>query len=91
MLASYQAVGIFEEWNLSMQLFNATVQSSVRSWDNTLALNQGLMTADKRALLDWAYLSPEVNAALRADILLYEFALAIFKHQTTVALGVSWQ
>lgn len=91
MLASYQAVGIFEEWDLSMQLFNATVKSSVRSWDRSLALNPGLASPARHALLEWAYLSPEVNAALRADILLYEFALSIFKHQTSVALGVAWQ
>lgn len=91
MLASYQAVGIFEEWDLSMQLFNANVKSSVRNWNGTLVLNQGYMDPERRRLLEWAYMSPDLNAVLRADILLYEFALSIFKHQTFVALGTLWK
>jgi len=41
MLSSYKAVGIFEEWEVSMELFNATIKSPVRSWDAHLFLNQG--------------------------------------------------
>lgn len=40
-LLSYTAVGIFEEWDLSMELFDAKVVSSVRGWDKRVAHNPG--------------------------------------------------
>ena len=91
MLSSYNAVGIFEEWDLSMQLFNATVKSSVRDWDSTMNLNGGVEIEGRAELLEWAYLSPEINIALAADMMLYDFATSLFRHQTAVVLGKEWQ
>jgi len=77
MLSSYKAVGIFEEWEVSMELFNATIKSPVRSWDAHLFLNQGFGQLGREALLQWAYLSPDLNAALASDIVLYDVSYAI--------------
>lgn len=83
-------MGIFEEYDLSMQLFNATVKSSVRNWDAGMWLNHGVHDFGRVSLLQWAYLSPELNAVLAADILLYDFAVEVFKRQTHEALGKEW-
>ncbi|CAM9632784.1 unnamed protein product [Scytosiphon promiscuus] len=90
MLSNYTAVGIFEEWQLSMQLFDATVKSSVRKWDAGVSLNHGVDLVGRESLLQWAYVSPEINVALTADILLYEFAREVFKRQTSAVLGTVW-
>lgn len=90
MLSSYNAVGIFEEWDISMQLFNATVKSSVRDWGTTENLNAGVQLEGRAELLEWAYLSPEINMALAADMMLYDFALSLFRHQTNEVLGIEW-
>lgn len=91
MLSNYTAVGIFEEWELSMQLFDATVKSSVRRWDARVSLNHGVDHVGRESLLQWAYTSPEINVALAADILLYEFAWDVFKRQTSTVLGTVWE
>lgn len=91
MLLKYAAVGIYEKWDMSMQLFNATIKSSVRSWDSSLLLNAGITTPERDEVLRWAYLSPEINIALAADILLYDYALSVFKKQTSAVLGVEWR
>lgn len=90
MISSYVAVGIFEEFELSMQLFNATVNSSVRNWDAGMWLNHGEHSFGRDALLQWAYVSPEINIALAADIMLYDFAVEVFKRQTREVLGKEW-
>lgn len=77
MLSSYKAVGIFEEWELSMQLFNATVKSPVRNWNANLLLNQGVADFGREALLQWAYVSPDLNVALASDIVLYDVRFAM--------------
>lgn len=89
-LSSYTAVGIFEEWALSMKLFNATVTSPVRNWDATVVLNGGIMPEGRAELLEWALLSPEINAVLAADLTLYHFAVLLFRHQTSTILGKEW-
>lgn len=73
-----------------MQLFNATVQSSVRDWGTTMNLNGGVEVEGRAELLEWAHLSPAVNVALAADLLLYGFALETFRRQTRHALGTEW-
>lgn len=73
-----------------MELFNATVKSSVRSWDATMLLNSGVKPEGRDALLEWAFLSPEINLALAADIMLYEYAVSVFRHQTNTILGKEW-
>lgn len=71
-MTTYKAVGIFEEWELSMQLFNATVKSSVRDWDGNTSLNHGVADFGREALLQWAYVSPDIHVELATDILLYD-------------------
>ena len=90
MLSTYKTVGIFEEWELSMQLFNATVKSSVRDWDSKLSLNHGVEPEERAELLEWAYLSPEINTAVAADMMLYAYSLSLFRHQTSIVLGKEW-
>lgn len=38
----------------------------------------------------WARTSPDIHAALSTDLLLYEFAVAIFMQQTADSLGTQW-
>lgn len=73
-----------------MQLFNATITSSTRSWDHRIRHNPGPATKERQELLDWAMVSPDVHRLLAADMLLYDFAVMIFQAQTTEVLGISW-
>lgn len=89
-LLSYNAVGIFEEWSLSMELFDARVKSPVERWDANLATNPGEQSPARAELTEWAHSSPEVHNLLSADIHIYGFAMQVFKRQTAVSLGVVW-
>ncbi|CAM9540281.1 unnamed protein product, partial [Hapterophycus canaliculatus] len=86
-LLNYVAVGIFEEWELSMRLFDATVSSPVQEWDSGEAVNPGPRSREREMLLRWAHSSPEIRQAVGGDLMLYDLALSIFKRQTTAALG----
>lgn len=90
-LLTYKAVGIFEEWALSMQLFDARVRSPVEKWDANLATNPGVQSPAREALTQWAHDSPDVHGLLSADIHMYRFATEIFKRQTAASLGVVWE
>lgn len=90
LLSTYTAIGIFEEWGLSMQLFDATVTSPVSQWDAGKVANIGLRSPEREALLDWAHTSSELFALLAPDLLLYEFALSVFQRQTRDILGKVW-
>ncbi|CAM9294983.1 unnamed protein product [Ectocarpus sp. 8 AP-2014] len=89
-LAGYRAIGIMEHWGLSMQLFNARVRSPVRDWNVSTHVNPGGGSGIRDEVLQWAHQSPAIHDALRTDMLLYSFALSIFKQQTTDALGTDW-
>ncbi|CAB1120652.1 unnamed protein product [Ectocarpus sp. CCAP 1310/34] len=89
-LSRYTAVGIMEHWDLSMQLFNARVRSPVREWNITQHSNAGLPSELRDEVLQWAHDSPVVHRLIATDMLLYSFALSIFKRQTTEALGTNW-
>ncbi|CAB1106377.1 unnamed protein product [Ectocarpus sp. CCAP 1310/34] len=89
-LAGYTAVGIVEYWDLSMQLFNARVRSPVREWNSTLHINAGKPSGLRAEVLQWAHDSPAIHRQLGTDMLLYSFALSIFKDQTTETLGTNW-
>lgn len=89
-IKTYAAVGIAEEWELSMALFNATVQSPVRQWNPTPVHDAGSTSAFQQEVLEWACLSPEIHTVLSADMLLYDLSLAIFKNQTNSVLGTVW-
>lgn len=78
------------ERELSMRLFNAKVKSPVRDWDATVAVNPGTQSAAREELLSWAYTDPELHRTLAADLLLYNYGLALFRQQTRVTLGVQW-
>ncbi|CAB1109951.1 unnamed protein product [Ectocarpus sp. CCAP 1310/34] len=89
-LAGYRAIGIMEHWGLSMQLFNARVRSPVRDWNVSTHVNPGGGSGIRDEVLQWAHQSPAIHDALRTDMLLYSFALSIFKQQATDALGTDW-
>lgn len=84
-------MGIFEEWELSMQLFDATVSSPVQEWDSGEAVNPGPRSGEREMLLRWAHSSPEIRQAVGGDLMLYDLALSIFKRQTATELGVVWK
>eukprot|EP00904_Undaria_pinnatifida_P005222 jgi/Undpi1/182/HiC_scaffold_1.g00179.m1 len=89
-MLTYTAVGLMSEWELSMQLFDATIKSPVRKWNHHEAHNPGVESPEREALLKWAHVDPELRSILAADLLLYSFGVLIFKHQTTAALGTVW-
>ncbi|CAM9257144.1 unnamed protein product [Ectocarpus sp. 12 AP-2014] len=90
-LLSYTAVGIFEEWELSMELFDAVISSPVQQWGGGEAVNPGPQSGEREMLLRWAHSSPEIRQAVGGDLLLYDLALSIFKRQTAEALGTVWK
>ena len=73
-----------------MRLFNAKVSSPVRHWDVEMAVNAGPVSAAREELLGWARTSIELHSILAADLLLYNFGVALFREQTRVALDVQW-
>lgn len=89
-LLGYTAVGIFEEWELTMRLFQATVRSPVRNWSSDEIVNPGPVSTQRGALLRWAHSSPAIRQAVAGDLLLYDLALSIFKRQTSESLGMEW-
>ncbi|CAM9280646.1 unnamed protein product [Ectocarpus sp. 12 AP-2014] len=90
-LARYAAVGIMEHWELSMELFNARVRSPVREWNRFKQKNPGAQSGFRDQVLQWAHGNPAIHRVLGADMLLYSFALSIFKQQTAEALGTNWR
>lgn len=79
-----------EEWDLSMQLFDAVVQSPVQSWVSTQARNIGTNPDRREEVLQWAHQSGALRDILASDLALYEHALELFKRQTAVHLGRQW-
>lgn len=71
-----------------MRLFDAKVKSPVRNWDSSLVANPGNKSSARAELLDWAYTNEELYTVLAADMLLYDYALALFRQQTKDALLV---
>ena len=90
-MRSYTAIGIVEHWKLSMELFDAVIVSPVREWNQLVAYNQGPQSLERQTLLKWALLDPEIHSVLSADLLLYNYGVFVFKHQTTQALGTTWR
>ncbi|CAM9839575.1 unnamed protein product [Scytosiphon promiscuus] len=89
-MASYVAVGVMEYWDLSMQLFNARVRSPVPDWNQFRLANSGKTSGLRDEVLQWAHMSADIHQAIGADILLYTYALAIFRQQTAQSLGTDW-
>lgn len=89
-MLTYTAVGLMSEWELSMELFDATIKSPVRKWNHHETHNPGTESPEREALLKWAHVDPELRSILAADLLLYSFGVLIFKHQTSAILGTVW-
>lgn len=73
-----------------MRLFNAKVKSPVRKWNSKVTVNPGRQSAAREALLEWAHTNVELHTALAADMLLYDYGVALFRKQTKAALQVDW-
>ena len=73
-----------------MELYNAKVKSPVQHWNASVAANQADHSLERQALLAWAYESQELHTLLAADLLFYEFAVAIFRRQTSATLNIHW-
>lgn len=89
-LKTYAAIGLMEEWDLSMELFDANVRSSVQRWNTSHHANMGHQSDKRNELLRWAHESPGIQRAIAGDMLLYEMARSVFKRQTRESLGKSW-
>ena len=89
-MQTYTAMGIMEYWDLSMQLFDAKVKSPVRVWNEEKHANQGDPSPLRDEVYRWAHKSPEIHAILSTDLLLYTYALSLFKLQTNETLGTQW-
>eukprot|EP00752_Nemacystus_decipiens_P003296 g3050.t1 len=89
-LGSYTAVGILEHWDLSMQLFDARVRSPVRDWQNIKKSNPGRLSGLRDEVYQWAQLNPDIHRIMATDMLLYDYALSVFKLQTVTTLGTVW-
>lgn len=81
----YAAVGILEEWQTTMELFDATLGIEgfewVRQFQTTGKTNDGkFVTAEHRALKE-AWMSSELKSFIWLDILLYDHAVAVHKMQ----------
>lgn len=90
-LGSYTAVGILEHWDLSMQLFDARVKSPVRDWQHISKSNPGQLSGLRDEVSKWAHMSPEIHRTMATDMLLYDYALSVFKLQTSASLGTVWE
>ena len=89
-MGSYEAIGILEHWELSMQLFDAKVRSPVKDWQNIQISNSGKKSELRDSVHKWAHMSPEIHSILATDMLLYDYAFSVFKMQTTETLGTVW-
>ena len=87
---SYKAVGINEQWSLSMELFDVRVKSPVERWDAEYTRNTGVKAPGRAELTEWAHNSSELHDLLAEDLHIYKFATDIFKQQTAEFLGTSW-
>ncbi|CAM9616207.1 unnamed protein product [Ascophyllum nodosum] len=90
-MGTYTAIGFLEHWELSMRLFDAKVKSPVRDWENIQISNSGTMSELRDSVYRWAHMSPEIHNILATDMLLYDYALSVFKLQTAATLGTVWE
>ena len=69
-----------------MRLFDARVRSPVREWNADVKSNPGPRSTAREGLLQWAHTSVELHHVLAADLLLYDYGLALFRNQTRESL-----
>ena len=86
LISEKYVVGILEEFNSTMSLFDKELQMPVLDW-STEYMNQGLVNSNtkfdvekKIALMD-AHTSSEIKKYLQVDIILYEHAISVFNAQ----------
>ncbi|CAM9501502.1 unnamed protein product [Hapterophycus canaliculatus] len=90
----YTAVGLLEQWETTLLLFNATLGIPDFDWPAAFAsngrtnaysapkFNDRLTHEDVKAkMLREAWVDPELKAVLWLDILLYDHAVGVFKQQ----------
>lgn len=89
-MGNYTAIGIMEYWDLSMQLFDAKVKSPVRTWELQKHANPGIVSPLRDEVYRWAHGNPEIHEMVETDMLIYSYALSLFKVQTNETLGTPW-
>lgn len=83
----YVAVGILEEFNTTLSLFNATFNIPGVDWlkqyyhHGKANMNMELKAAEQDALRG-AWTNSEIKRYMRLDLLLYEHAARVFHQQT---------
>ncbi len=92
----YAAVGLLEEFNTTLSLFDATLDMPGLDWhqefdriggaQNVLELNAD-MKQKKADLLEQAWTDSELKRYMRLDLLLYEHAVDVF-HQQALSHGL---
>lgn len=86
--SNYTAVGILEQMNSTMQLYNAALQIPGLDWTRELDLvgsvNMAPIRSPERArLLKSSWLDENLLKTLELDTLLYEYAVSIHRDQLT--------
>ena len=83
---NYAAVGILEEWNTSMQLFQAALNLPKMNWEaafreaGSSRVNSQYHVEEEETLFS-AWNDPRIRELLWLDILLYDHALSVFNTQ----------
>ncbi|CAN0486704.1 unnamed protein product, partial [Scytosiphon promiscuus] len=85
----YAAVGILEEWESTLSLFNAALAVPGMDWherfESTGKLNVDVrFEGQKREALEGAMTDAEIKRHLWLDLLLYEHAVDVFQRQKQV-------
>eukprot|EP00903_Cladosiphon_okamuranus_P009259 g8835.t1 len=82
----YAAVGILEEWNTTLALFDEALDMPGMDWQREFQ-QEGRQNVDesfqqlKAETLEKALTDPELEKYLRLDLQLYEHAVAVFRQQ----------
>ena len=92
LLRDRYTVGILEEFNTTLSLFNAALEVPDVDWHEKYA-NEGIRNKDTRyfeeeaAALEEAWTNSEIKKYMRLDLILYEHAVDVF-HQQARAYGL---
>ena len=82
----FTAVGILEEFNTSLALFNAALQIPGLEWQSAFT-STGVNNADNKykseeeELLEKSWTNSELKSYINLDLLLYEHAVGVFHQQ----------
>ena len=89
---NYTAVGILEEWNTSMQLYQATLEMPDMDWVAAFSQHgRANVHSDSESAqtLSRAWYDPRIREILWLDILLYDHAVSVFNKQVKEYVIVS--